>query len=797
MRRRIFSLLFVFSLFVSFGFSQESEEWYWNQPIDKIDFEGLKSVKKSELTGITSSFIGQSFTADTLEEILNRFYALELFEEITPVVNHSSKSDGVALVFTVEECPVIKSINFSGNSQLRNGELRDQIKSKTSDVYIESKILLDERALRSYYLKQGYTNSSVTHTIKNTEKGVIVTFVIDEGQNTVIKSIQFWGNTIASAKKLKSKLELKEVGIIKKGAYQASTLERDKQAVVSYYREQGYVDAQVTYVKIDSELNEKKSRNELTLTFMIQEGSRYTFGGLTLSGNEVFSDKELLTVKKLKPGDVYNEVKFQEMISAVSLKYYENGYMSNSYEPQPEKDSERHEIKYNLAIKEGPRSHVENIIIKGNTKTKEHVIRREIPIEPGDTFSRDKIINGLRSLMNLQYFSNVVPEPQQGSEANLVDIVWTVEEQSTTTLNFGFTFTGGSEPESIPVSLFARIQNTNFLGEGRTIMAGVNLSQAEQSIELGYSQNWIGDLPLSWSENLTFARKNNYGLKNHLSQNLGLNQSYYYMGFEDYSASLGTAFARRWSPNYAILTLGFGLNNTLSTNLYDENIHAPVDAGVATTANRIAWTNAIWTSFAVDNRDIAYEPSKGWFGKEKLSWFGLIPGVEKEFFVRSDTTLEGYFTFFNIPLSDKFVFKLTLADITSLSMLFPVVGTITDSNRVYIDGMLNGRGWNKLARTLKGEMFLSNKLELRMPIFPNILGVDFFWDAAAIKPKAEDFWNLSLNDFYFSFGPGIRFLLPQFPLHLCFAWKYQIIDGVHQWADEKFQFVLSFNLTNK
>ena len=368
MRRRIFSLLFVFSLFVSFGFSQESEEWYWNQPIDKIDFEGLKSVKKSELTGITSSFIGQSFTADTLEEILNRFYALELFEEITPVVNHSSKSDGVALVFTVEECPVIKSINFSGNSQLRNGELRDQIKSKTSDVYIESKILLDERALRSYYLKQGYTNSSVTHTIKNTEKGVIVTFVIDEGQNTVIKSIQFWGNTIASAKKLKSKLELKEVGIIKKGAYQASTLERDKQAVVSYYREQGYVDAQVTYVKIDSELNEKKSRNELTLTFMIQEGSRYTFGGLTLSGNEVFSDKELLTVKKLKPGDVYNEVKFQEMISAVSLKYYENGYMSNSYEPQPEKDSERHEIKYNLAIKEGPRSHVENIIIKGNTK---------------------------------------------------------------------------------------------------------------------------------------------------------------------------------------------------------------------------------------------------------------------------------------------------------------------------------------------------------------------------------------------------------------------------------------------
>ena len=103
--------------------------------------------------------------------------------------------------------------------------------------------------------------------------------------------------------------------------------------------------------------------------------------------------------------------------------YQENGYMNNEFYPTPIKDSDRHEISYKLDIREHSRSHVENIIIKGNSKTKEYVITREIPIESGDIYSRDKIINGLRNLMNLRYFSNVVPEPQPGSEEKRVSIL--------------------------------------------------------------------------------------------------------------------------------------------------------------------------------------------------------------------------------------------------------------------------------------------------------------------------------------------------------------------------------------
>ena len=120
-----------------------------------------------------------------------------------------------------------------------------------------------------------------------------------------IKEIKFKGNTIISEKALKKKLELKEVGILKDGAYQPSTLEQDKQRIIEYYRERGYADVQILDVTIDSSFNDEKQRNELTINFIIQEGAQYTFVGLEIKGNEVFSVKELLKQQKLKSGAIY------------------------------------------------------------------------------------------------------------------------------------------------------------------------------------------------------------------------------------------------------------------------------------------------------------------------------------------------------------------------------------------------------------------------------------------------------------------------------------------------------------
>ena len=796
MHRKMLSVFFILFTSVFFVFAEDSE-WYWNQPISKIDFVGLKNVKKSELSGLTSSYIGTLFTEDTYNDIIDRLYALDYFEDVSPYAKHDGKSENnVLLVFEVVEHPVIKEINLVGNTRIRNGELREQIKLKTSDVYVESKVLVDERIIRNYYMSKGYTTSKVTHTVEKTDDGMIINFNINEGANTVIKEIAFSGNTIVSSRTLKSKLELKEIGFMRNGAYQPTTLEKDKQTVITYYREKGYADANVLDVKIESAFNESKSRNDLTLTFIIQEGFQYTYTGMTITGNEVFTTEELLPNAKLKVGSTYNETKFQEDLNTIQSVYYENGYMSNGFDITPIKDSDRHEISFNVTIKESSRSHIENIIIKGNSKTKDYVIRREIPIEPGDVFSREKIYTAMRSLMNLQYFSNVIPEPQQGSEANLVDLVWNVEEQSTKMLQFGMTFSGVTDPNQLPISLFFKIQDSNIFGEGKSISASLSLSNSEQSIGFNYGQNWIGNLPISLSQSLSISHESATSLVNFWAPDLTLYQNGYYYNYNGLSASLGTGLSRRFVYDYAIVSLSAGLSNSLNNNIYDENLYVPVDTGVSTYANRWGITNYIYTGVSVDNRDVSYYPTKGWFTSQNFTWYGLIPGLEKEFFLRTDTKLEGYLKLMDIPFTDDYSLKLILSGYSGISVLFPTASGITDSHKLYIDGMFNGRGWKENYKVNKGQVLISNKLELRLPIVPGIIGVDAFFDAAAIKSSFQDLSSLSINDFYFSFGPGVRFLHPQFPLHLLFAWKFKTTDGVPSFDTNPVDFVISFNITN-
>ncbi len=805
MRRRLLSIFLI--LFIAAGvFAQnEDSDWFWGHTISKVEFEGLKTIKKSELTGVTGSYIGQSFTEEVYADILDRLYALDFFEDIEPYANHDKDPDKILLVFKVTEYPSVLKIEFSGNQKIRNGELRELIKSKNNEIYNENRFLSDERIIREHYIEKGYTDSYVTHEVSYEPDGVIVTFNIIEGKNTVISEIHMSGNTIVSERVLKGKISLKEIGFLKDGAFKSSSLEQDKKKIISYYNERGYIDANILDVKIVSTENEEKQRIDLTITFIIQEGAQYTYAGLAITGNQIFSTERLAACMKLKEGSIFNAIKFEEGISEITNVYYESGYMSNGFYPVPEKDTDRKEISYNLVIEERARSHVENVLVKGNNKTKDYVITREIPIEAGDVFSRDKVISGMRNLYNLQYFSNIVPDVTQGTEENLIDLVFSVEETSTIAMNLGMAFSGVSEANDLPVSLQFTVSNTNLFGEGKSISASLNIAKKTQSLDFSYSQNWIGNLPIAFTESLSFSHTNSYSSVMMYQPNGVFDQYNYYLNYEGYSATLGTGLGRRWYPKFAILSLSGGLNNTLTKYKFDEQTYVPVDSGISMFANRIGLMNSLWTSFSLDDRDINYDPSKGWFASQKFTFYGLIPVLEKEFFLSSETKLEGYLTLFDIALNEVNNIKGILAVYTGLTMMFPLRNSvISDSNKPYIDGMFTGRGWAELYRSAdtKGKILWNTQIEFRIPIVPGVVGIDFFHDAVAVKPEVNQLFNeLSINDFYFSMGPGIRFLMQQFPLHLLFTWRYQVQDGKVVWGGKNgynpYMFVLSFNIVNR
>ena len=804
--RCIFRNLLVYTILLAVSgmvFAQTSDTWYYGKKIRNIEFKGLEYVSSMELSGVTTPFIGKEFTDELYLDLLNKVYALDLFEDISPIaLPGDAKGSSVVVEFTVVEKPFVSSLKFIGNRHIRASELKETISTKTKSVFNSSRILLDERAIRDLYLKKGYTNVRVSSSTEMKDDGVEITFNISEGRSTVVKEISFMGNTVVSYKTLKGLLSMKTAGLFSKGSFQESQLEVDKQAILSYYQNRGYVDVAILDVVRTVTYNEIDDCDELSIQYVIQEGGQYTFAGIVFTGNTIFPTEQLRGLVKLQNGEVFNMGRFQEGLVAVTDLYYENGYTSNYFNPIEDKNGETRQIAVNFMIMENPRSHIENIFIKGNEKTKEYVILRELPIESGDIFSKTKITSGLRNLFNLQFFSAIVPEIVQGSEENLVDLVLNLEEQSTTSIEFGVTFSGIADPDAFPISLFFKWQDSNLFGTGKLISANTTLSTDTQSISLGYGDSWFLGLPVSVSANLGVSHSINNALRSVIMPDGTVNKTSYYMNYNQVTIDLGGSVGRRWVPDFAIFSLSGGINGSILRNFYDESIYTPADPTIADVQERWGMQNSIWIAGSVDDRDLYYDPSKGWFAKQQFSWTGLVPGLETQFFLRSDTKGEIYFTLLDLPLSETWSLKFVLAGLTSLSFVEPTPNSeLSVSNMLYIDGMFTGRGWSSLYATNRGRALWNNTLELRMPVAPGIFSLDFFFDAAVIKDTPQNFFkNLTGADVFYSFGPGFRFSLPQFPLRMMLANTFQVKNGSVHWRNgsgPEWQFVLSFNITNR
>ena len=812
-----FRLAVAFVFFVAFiGVPRQAsaqEDWYQGKPIKNIVFEGLVHVKATELEGITAPFIGRVFSDDTYWDILGRLYALEYFETVTPTaIRADAAGTEVIIRFTVAERPTISRINFIGNTGLKRNDLLDTVTLKVNDVATQVKLRLDEQAIINKYMEKGYPDIKVSSEVQpQSNSTIVVVFHITEGEKIAIEGFRFEGNSVFSSKTLQRQLSMKTKGIIADGAFQEAKLIADKQSLAQYYHDRGFIDA-VVLDDVREIRKDDKGNNLLTITFKIYEGRQYSFGGISFEGNKIFSTKQLSDLVLSKVGDTVNERKVQADLMRVADLYYENGYIFNRIDPVPLVNQEAGTIAYNVIIVERNRAHIENIVIKGNEKTRDSVILREIPLEPGDVFSKAKVMDGLRNLYNLQYFSAVNPETPPGSTDALMDLVINVEEQPTTDIQFGFTFSGSSDPDTFPVSLMAKWNDRNFRGTGNIFGAEVNASPDTQTVSANYTQRWIFGLPLSGSFDFTFQHMSRRAAMNNTPPYFNGDEDYAFpdgfSSFEEYQdanyippdeflmpynqwrLSLGASTGYRWSTAIGNLGVAGGLRIGITLNSFDSDLYRPFDPVLREDNNRWTPSTSIWTSVSLDQRDIYYDPSRGYYGIQRVGFYGLLP-VEREHYIRTDTKLEWFFTLWNLQVSDNWGFKGVLGLHSGLSFIFPFgydQPLIENASKLAVDGMFMGRGWTG-DYSRKGLALWENWVELRIPIVPGIIAWDFFFDAAGVKdtPSAffTDFAARDNNGYFFlrfSFGGGFRFTIPQFPFRFSLAKRFIIKDGSFEWV---------------
>jgi outer membrane protein insertion porin family len=823
-------------------FSQDSSGWYLGKPITNITFSGLKNVKMADLDGVIEPYIGQPFTDERFYELLGALYALEFFEEITPApLPADIARSGVVVRFTVVERPVVSQIRFSGNAGLRRSELLDTISLKPHDVFNTLKIRLDEQAILAKYLEKGYVNATVRSETETGRDGMVqLTFIVDEGERVTIEAVRFEGNVVFSERKLRAVLSLKPKGLLQDGAFQEAKLIADRQALVQYYRERGYIDAELIDVAREVSRDAKGSR--LTLIFRLREGRVYVFGGITIRGNSIFSTEDLQKLVLSKPKEIVNARRLEQDLQRIADRYYDDGYIFNTISREEVKEDGV--LSYRLNIVERNRAHIENIIVRGNKKTHSSVILREMPLEAGDVFSKVKVMEGIRNLYNLQYFSSVLPEMPPGSTENLMDLVINVEEQLTTEIQAGLTFSGTTDPKALPISALFKWTDRNFFGRGNILGAELNLSNTVQNASLQYTHRWLFGLPLSGGFDLTVQhRQLSTPMDNHAPFFNGSEDYAYPDGFASYddyvaasklptdeylltfdqlSVSLGFSTGYRWLTFLGNLGLGGSIRLGMKTNWYDASLYRPLDPALRKRNNEITPVMSIATNLSLDNRDIYYDPSSGYYMMNRFGIYGLLPGeLEEEHYLRDDIKAEIFFTLWNIPVGDKWAFKGVLGLHSGLSFLFPQPGykapIAEDTSKLYIDGMFTGRGWTG-ERNNRGYAMWENWAELRIPVVPGILALDGFFDAAEVASepsrifgydtlaagKSED--GSFVERLRFSFGGGLRFAIPQFPFRFLFVKRFKVLDGRIEWMpgsigrspsdpNSGIDFVLSFALS--
>jgi outer membrane protein insertion porin family len=802
-----------------FAFSQEFRqegEWYQGKPIRDIVFSGLKNITPSQLDAVVEQYKGRIFNDVVFWEIQGRLYALEYFDRIEPGIFSDASGNEVVIRFTVIERPTISRIVFTGNSGLKRNDLMDVISTKVSDIFNQAKVRADTEAIRNKYIEKGYPNAVIQASeTPSGESSITLVFNISEGDKITISKIEFQGNTKFSSKLLRSQLSLKPKTLLNDGAFQEAKLLADIESVTKYYRDSGYIDASVKDVTRTYDTNDKGTN--MVITFLIEEGNIFTFGGVTFEGNVIFSSEQLGKLVTSKTGSTINNSRLEADLQRVSDLYYENGYIYNSIIRIPEKNNQTNVLSYTISIVERGRAYIENIIIRGNVKTKTDVILREIPLEPGDVFSKTKVLDAMRNLYNLQFFSMVIPESLQGSAENLMDLVFIVEEQPTIDVQFGATFAGNGDAGTFPFSGMVKWNDRNFKGSGNQIGVEGNSSVVDTTtISVNYLHRWIFGLPLSggvdFSANILrrlatmdnispffygdepYAYPDGFSSYDEYNRHNKLPPRDYLMDYMQMYFSLGFSTGYRWSTFLGNLGLNGGMRFGLVRNDYDD-VYRPFDPALR--ERNGLWTpkNSFWLSASLDQRDIFYDPSRGYYFYERFGIYGVF-NIEREHYIRSETKAEYFLTLFNLPVTEDWNFKGVLGFHSGLSVILKQPGRskdtptppIEDINKLSIDGMFVGRGWSSEYRN-KGLLLWDNWVELRFPIVQNILALDLFFDAAGVESTQGYYFgkdnegnpNFTIDNMRFSYGGGLRFTLLQFPFRLSLAKRFRYIDGKFNW----------------
>ncbi len=453
--------------------------------VSSIDVRGNQRVDSETIRNYLSISPGRSFSGSDIDEAVKRLFETGLFSDVK--INQV----GSTLVVQVSEYQVVNQVLFQGNKKIKDAPLAGAVQLKPRGTFSSAQLEADAQAIRDAYSRVGRDDATVTtQVIDLGENRVNVVFNIQEGDRTKIAAINFIGNSAFGDRRLSDVIATKRSTILsfllRDDIYDEDRLRADEEALRRFYYNRGYADFRV--VSAFGELD--PATNEYTVSITLEEGSRYRFGDISVDSSipDVQADS-LNSSIKTRSGDVYSAKDVEDTLIALTERVAGQGYAFAQVTPRGDRNFENQTISVVYAIDQGPRTYVERIEIRGNSRTRDYVIRREFDVSEGDAFNQVLIQRAKKRLEALDYFSQVEISTAPGSEADQVVLVVDVTEKSTGEFSIGAGYTtGGSTPGP---SVEAAITERNFLGRGQFIRVSAGGGENSRDFMLSFTEPYF------------------------------------------------------------------------------------------------------------------------------------------------------------------------------------------------------------------------------------------------------------------------------------------------------------------
>lgn len=482
------------------AYAQEGETLEQAKPVTAIDVQGNKSISTNTIISKMKTKIGSPYQENVISDDLKRLYLLGFFEDIK--IDTEDYKDGLKVIITVKERPIIEKITFSGMRRIRERDekLKETLASKETQYLDYPSLAEDIRILKKKYEKIGYNQARVDYQLdinKETNKAKVQFNVLEEGLRARIKKITVSGNKAFKAARILKLMKTKRGWVFNAGVLKEDVLKEDIERVKSFYRKNGFADAEVSF-----EIKSPERSPFLYIHITVTEGKKYLVGNISIEGNRDIQKQEILgKLKECVTGNVFSQEALKQDIINMQGLYFDRGYIFVNIEEATSLNPYTNRIDIIYRITENEVAYVDKIKIKGNVKTKDLVVRRELRIHPGDRFDGDKLKRSKERLQNLGFFEEVSYDTEDGTAPNRKNLVVDVKESKTGSFSFG----GGYSSVEQFVG-FAEIEQKNFdwknfpyfTGDGQDLKLRASLGTNSEGFDLSFTEPWLFDYPVAF-----------------------------------------------------------------------------------------------------------------------------------------------------------------------------------------------------------------------------------------------------------------------------------------------------------